>query len=148
MGQIKDGKIAVGLAQLWSSEVAVDETRMASDINEWARKYHPSIICYDKYATQTLATKLEQSGWRMQEISGQAFYQACSDLSDALANNRLVHSGQADLVQHLNNCAAKTNDAGWRIIRRKSAGCVAASISTAMCVHMLSKPISIPKIFV
>ncbi len=23
---------------------------------------------------------------------------------------------------HLNNCAAKTNDAGWRIIRRKSAG--------------------------
>jgi phage terminase large subunit-like protein len=140
MGQIKDGKIAVGLAQLWSSEVAVDETKMASDINEWARKYHPSIICYDKYATQTLATKLEQSGWRMQEISGQAFYQACSDLSDALANNRLVHSGQADLVQHLNNCAAKTNDAGWRIIRRKSAGDVTAAISLAMIATELTKP--------
>ncbi len=48
--------------------------------------------------------------------------------------------GQADLVQHLNNCAAKTNDAGWRIIRRKSAGDVTAAISLAMVVSQLTKP--------
>jgi len=139
-GSLKDGKIAVGLMQLWSSEIAIDETKMASDINEWARKYHPHIICYDKYATQTLATKLEQSGWRMQDCSGQAFYQACSDLADALVNNRLVHSGQAELVQHLNNCAAKTSDYGWRIIRRRSSGDVTAAISLAMIAHQLTKP--------
>lgn len=139
-GQIKDGKIAVGLMQLWSSEVAIDEVKMASDINDWARKYRPTVICFDKYATQTLATKLEQSSWRIQDVSGQAFYQACSDLSDSLANQRVVHSGQTDLVQHLNNCAAKTNDAGWRIIRRKSAGDVTAAISLAMVVSELTKP--------
>ncbi len=43
MGQMKDGKIAVGLAQLWYSDIAIDEMKMASDINEWARKYHPII---------------------------------------------------------------------------------------------------------
>ena len=148
MGQVKDGKIAVGLAQLWSSDVAIDEIKMASDINEWARKYHPTIICFDKYATQTLSTRLEQSGWKMQDVSGQAFYQACSDLSDAMANNRLVHSGQAELVQHLNNCAAKTNDAGWRIIRRKSAGDVTAAISLAMVCSELTKPQRTAAIFV
>jgi phage terminase large subunit-like protein len=148
MGQIKDGKVAVGLAQLWHSDIAIDEVKMASDINEWARKYHPHIICFDKYATQTIATKLEQSGWRMQDVSGQAFYQACSDLADGLANNRIVHSGQADLVQHLNNCAAKTNDAGWRIIRRKSAGDVTAAISLAMVVSELTKPQKTAQIFV
>jgi len=148
MGQMKDGKIAVGLAQLWQSEVAIDEVKMASDINEWAKKYHPHIICYDKYATQSIANRLEQSGWRMQDVSGQAFYQACSDLSDSLANLRLVHSGQADLVQHLNNCAAKTNDAGWRIIRRKSAGDVTAAISLAMVVSHLTKPQQTAQIFV
>jgi phage terminase large subunit-like protein len=148
MGQIKDGKIAVGLAQLWHSDIAIDEIKMASDINEWARKYHPHVICFDKYATQTIATKLEQSGWRMQDVSGQAFYQACSDLADGLANNRIVHSGQADLVQHLNNCAAKTNDAGWRIIRRKSAGDVTAAISLAMVVSELTKPQKTAQIFV
>jgi phage terminase large subunit-like protein len=148
MGQMKDGKIAVGLAQLWQSDVAIDEVKMASDVNEWAKKYHPHIICYDKYATQSIATRLEQSGWRMQDVSGQAFYQACSDLSDALANIRLVHSGQPDLVQHLNNCAAKTNDAGWRIIRRKSAGDVTAAISLAMVVSQLTKPQQTAQIFV
>jgi phage terminase large subunit-like protein len=147
MGQMKDGKIAVGLAQLWSSEIAIDEVKMASDINEWARKYHPTVICYDKYATQSIATKLEQSGWMMQDISGQAFYQACSDLSDALANSRLVHSGQEELVQHLNNCAAKTSDAGWRIIRRKSAGDVTAAISLAMVASTLNRPQRTAQIF-
>jgi phage terminase large subunit-like protein len=147
MGQMKDGKIAVGLAQLWSSEIAIDEVKMASDINEWARKYHPTVICYDKYATQSIATKLEQSGWMLTDVSGQAFYQACGDLSDGLANNRIVHSGQEDLVQHLNNCAAKTNDAGWRIIRRKSAGDVTAAISLAMVVSQLSKPQRTAQIF-
>jgi phage terminase large subunit-like protein len=148
MGQVKDGKIAVGLAQLWHSDIAIDEIKMASDINEWARKYHPTTICYDKYATQTIATRLEQSGWRLQDVSGQAFYQACSDLADGLANSRVVHSGQAELVQHLNNCAAKTNDAGWRIIRRKSAGDVTAAISLAMVVSQLTKPQQTAQIFV
>jgi phage terminase large subunit-like protein len=148
MGQVQDGKIAVGLAQLWHSDIAIDEIKMASDINEWARKYHPSTICYDKYATQTIATRLEQSGWRLQDVSGQAFYQACSDLADGLANSRVVHSGQAELVQHLNNCAAKTNDAGWRIIRRKSAGDVTAAISLAMVVSQLTKPQQTAQIFV
>jgi len=148
MGQVKDGKIAVGLAQLWHSDIAIDEIKMSSDINEWARKYHPHTICYDKYATQTIATRLEQSGWRMVDVSGQAFYQACSDLADGLANNRVVHSGQAELVQHLNNCAAKTNDAGWRIIRRKSAGDVTAAISLAMVVSQLTKPQQTAQIFV
>jgi phage terminase large subunit-like protein len=144
---MKDGKIAVGLMQLWSSEVAIDEIKMASDINEWARKYHPTVICFDKYATQSIATKLEQSSWALQDISGQAFYQACSDLSDALANNRMVHAGQEDLVQHLNNCAAKTSDFGFRIIRRKSSGDVTAAISLAMVVSQLSKPQRTAQIF-
>jgi hypothetical protein len=148
MGQMKDGKIAVGLAQLWYSDIAIDEMKMASDINEWARKYHPTTICFDKYATQTVATKLELSGWKIQDISGQSFYQACSDLANALAQGTMVHSGQADLVQHLNNCAAKTSDFGFRIIRRKSAGEVTAAISLAMVVSQLTKPQQTAQIFV
>jgi len=137
---LPDGKIGAGLMQLWTSEVAIDEIKMASDINEWAMKYRPMKILYDKYATASIAQRLEQSGHKVEDCSGQAFYQACSDLGDALANLRLVHSGQEELVAHLNNCAAKTNDAGWRIIRRKSAGDVTAAISLAMVVHELAKP--------
>jgi hypothetical protein len=79
-------------------------------------------------------------------MSGQVFYQACSDLLDAIVNQRLVHSGQDSLVNSMNNCAAKETDAGWRIVRRKSAGDVSAAISLAMIVHQLLKPQSKPAI--
>ncbi len=91
--------------------------------------------------------KLAQQGHKLVDVSGQAFYQACGELADSLTNSRLVHSGQPEWVQSMNNAAAKYNDSSWRIIRRKSAGDVTASISTAMCVHLLSKPISVPMIY-
>lgn len=147
-GQIVDNKIAVGVMETFTSEIAIDEVKMASAIHDWAMKYRPAQIAYDKYATASIAQKLEQSGHKLIDISGQAFYQACGELADSLTNSRLVHSGQPEWVASMNNCAAKTNDAGWRIIRRKSAGDVTAAISTAMVVHLLSKPISVPRIFV
>jgi phage terminase large subunit-like protein len=147
-GQIIDGKIAVGLMETFTSEVAIDELKMTNSIHEWSIKYRPRYIAYDKYATASIAQKLEQQGHKLIDISGQAFYQACGELSDALTNIRLVHQGQPEWVASMNNCAMKTNDGGWRIVRRKSAGDVTAAISTAMTVHLLSKPVSLPQVFV
>jgi phage terminase large subunit-like protein len=95
-----------------------------------------------------MAQRLTQSGQKLIDISGQPFYQACGELSDALSNLRLIHQGQPEWIASMNNAAMKTNDSGWRIIRRKSAGDVTIAIATAMCVHMLSKPISVPQIYV
>ena len=133
--------IGVGLMQIWQSEVGIDDLKMAAEINDWAKKYRPTLICYDKYATQSIADKLQQSGWPIQDVSGQRFYQACGELLDYFTNTRLLHSGQPELVASFNNCAMKVNDAGWRIVRRKSAGDVTAAIGVAMCVHILSKPV-------
>ena len=144
---LDDGTIGVGLMQLWTSEVAIDEIKMAAEINDWAIKYRPTVILYDKYATASIVQRLEQSGRKCEDISGQRFYQACGELLDAFVNGRIVHSGQPELVQQFNNCAAKTNDSGWRIIRRKSAGDVTGAIGIAMLIHWLSKPQSTPKIF-
>jgi phage terminase large subunit-like protein len=133
--------------ETFSSEIAIDEHKMTQAIHDWALKYRPVQIAYDKYATASIAQKLEQQGHKLIDISGQAFYQACGELADSLTNLRLVHSGQESWVQSMNNCAAKQNDSSWRIIRRKSAGDVTSSIATAMCVHLLSKPISVPMIY-
>jgi phage terminase large subunit-like protein len=146
-GQIRDdGKIAVGVIAQFESQVAVDELRMAVEVAEWAKKYRPQMICFDKYSTMSVAERLSQSGYRTQDMSGQVFYQACGDLYDAIVNGRIVHIGQKSLVDSMNNCAAKENDAGWRIVRRKSAGDVSAAIGLAMVVHQLLKPQSKPQI--
>jgi phage terminase large subunit-like protein len=148
-GQIMpDGKIGVGIMEEWVSDVAIDELKVAAGIKTWADKYRPQMLCFDKYATASIASRLAQSGIKTVDMSGQVFYQACSDLLDSIVNNRLSHRGQESLVSSMNNCGAKVNDAGWRIVRRKSAnGDVSAAIALAMVVHQLVKPISKPAIF-
>ena len=119
---LEDGRIGVGVMQLWTSDVGIDELKMADGIMAWVKQYRPTAVLYDKYATASIAFRLQQNGVQAIDYSGQKFYQACSDLADAFINSRVVHQGQTELIAHLNNCAMKTNDAGWRIIRRKSAG--------------------------
>jgi phage terminase large subunit-like protein len=147
-GQIlSDGRIGVGILQTWESQVSVDDLKIAVDIKAWADQYRPRQICYDKYTAQTIADRLTNAGCMTQDVSGAAFYQACGDLLDGLVNHRVVHSGQENWVQQMNNCAAKTNDSAWRIVKRKSAGDVSGAIATAMVVHLLSKPQQVAAIY-
>jgi phage terminase large subunit-like protein len=147
-GQIMpDGKIGVGIMHQWESDVAIDELRMAADIKDWFDKYRPTMVCFDKYATASIASRLQQSGCKVTDMSGQIFYTACGDLLEAITNNRIAHNGQSELVASMNNCGAKLSDSAWRIVRRKSAGDVSAAIALAMVVHQLVKPVSKPAIF-
>lgn len=146
-GQLmSNGKIAFGLMQVWTSDVGVDELQIADQIQGWAKKFYPQVILYDKYSTQSIAEKLQQSGCMVQDCSGMYFYQACSDLLDGFINQRLALSHQPELLDSFRNVAAKQRDEGWRIVRRKSAGDVTAAICSAMVVWQLNKPSTMPNI--
>ncbi|CAB5224043.1 Terminase large subunit, Lambdalikevirus-type [uncultured Caudovirales phage] len=147
-GQIlPDGRIGIGILETYSSQVAIDELKMAASIKGWADIYKPRLVCFDKYATQTIADRLSQSGVMTEDVSGQQFYKACGDLLEGLVNHRVVHNGQAELIQQMNNCAAKVNDSAWRIIKRKSAGDISAPIGLAMVVSKLMLPQPKPQIY-
>jgi phage terminase large subunit-like protein len=144
---LEDGRVAVGILKTWEAQGSdVDNLRIAADIKEKCDAYRPQLVCYDKYATASIADRLANAGVMVQDISGANFYTACGDLLDGLVNNRVVHANQELWVNHMNNCAAKTNDSAWRIIKRKSAGPIDAAIGTAMVVHQLIKPQSTPAI--
>ena len=146
-GQIlPDGRIGIGILETYSSQMAIDELKMAVSIKAWCDIYKPRLVCYDKYATQTIADRLTQSGVICEDVSGQQFYKACGDLLEGLVNHRVVHNGQAELVAQFNNCAAKVNDSAWRIIKRKSAGDISAPIGLAMVVSKLMLPAPKPQI--
>lgn len=147
-GQIlPDGRIGLALVQTWESHVAVDELKIAADIKGWCDMYKPRLVLFDKYTSQAVADRLGNSGVMVEDCSGAQFYTACSTFKDAIDNKRVVHQGQETLDLQMQNCAAKSNDSSWRIIRKKSAGSVAAPISMAMLVLHLSKPASKPQIF-
>jgi phage terminase large subunit-like protein len=143
---LPDGRIGVGILQTWSSQVAVDDLKIAVDIKGWSDIYRPRMVCFDKYATQSIADRLKQSGVMVEDVSGQQFYQACGDLLTGLVTHKVVHNGQAEFIQQMNNCAAKVNDSAWRIIKRKSAGDISAPIGLAMVVSKLMLPAPRPQI--
>jgi len=144
---LPDGRIGIGILETYTSQVAIDELKMAASIKGWADIYHPRLVCYDKYATQTIADRLANAGVITEDVSGQQFYKACGDLLEGLVNARVVHNGQAELIQQMNNCAAKVNDSAWRIIKRKSAGDISAPIGLAMVVSKLMIPQPKPQIY-
>jgi len=143
---LPDGRIGIGIMETWSSQVAVDDLKIAAAIKGWCDLYRPRLVCYDKYATQSIADRLKQAGVMTEDVSGQQFYQACGDLLTGLVTHKVVHNGQVELVQQFNNCAAKVNDSAWRIIKRKSAGDISAIIGVAMTVSKLMLPAPKPQI--
>jgi phage terminase large subunit-like protein len=143
---LPDGRIGIGILETYSSQMAIDELKMAASIKAWCDIYKPRLVCYDKYATQTIADRLSQAGVMTEDVSGQQFYKACGDLLEGLVNHRVVHNGQEELIQQMNNCAAKVNDSAWRIIKRKSAGDISAPIGLAMVVSKLMLPAPKPQI--
>ena len=146
-GQITpDGKIGIGILEMWSSQMSVDDVKVAAGIKKWADHFSPRQICYDKYATASIADRLSHAGQNCVDISGSQFYTACADFLDALVNDRVTHNGQDEFINQMNNVAAKTNDSGWRIVKRQSAGDISAPIASAMIVHELLKPMSMPQI--
>jgi hypothetical protein len=148
MGQLlPNGKIGLAVLETYSSQVAVDEVLVAASIKKWADMYYPRLVCYDKYTTASIAQRLQNAGVQTRDISGQSFYTACSDMYDALVNDRLRHSGQESLIQQMANCAAKQTPDAWRIVRRKSAGPVDIPIGLAMVIHILAQPVAEAKVY-
>jgi len=147
-GQIlPDGKMGVGILQEWKADAAVDELMIARDIKDWADKYHPTSIVYDHYSTASIAARLGQAGQMMVDVAGQEFYQACGELLDAIVSKRVVHAGQQSMDEQMMACGIKSSDSSWRIVRRASAGDVAAPISLAMIIHKLYEPVAVPMIY-
>ena len=144
---LPDGRIGIGILETYSSQVAIDELKMAASIKAWCDIYKPRLVCFDKYATQTIADRLMNSGVVCEDVSGQQFYKACGDLLEGLTNLRVVHNGQKELIEQFQNTAAKTNDSAWRIIKRRSSGDISAPIGLAMCVSKLMIPAPKPQIY-
>lgn len=149
MGQVlDDGRIGVAVLEIFHSDVSIDELFVANAIAKWAKIYYPRMVCYDKYTTASIAKRLEANGIQITDISGQKGYQASGDLYESLANSRLVHSGQDELVSHMQNCAAKESDTSWRLVRRKSAGPIDIAINLSFIVHILTQPMGEAKVYV
>ena len=145
---LPDGRIGLALIKTWESQIAVDELKIAGDIQAFALQWHPKKILHDKYTTQAIADRLRMSGQVIEDCSGSQFYTACSIFKEAIDNKRVVHGGQEYLDTAMNNVAAKSNDQAWRMVRKKSMGSITAPIGMAMITMHLTKPVTEAKVYI
>lgn len=144
---LPDGRIGLSLVKTWESDRAIDELKIAVDIKNYCMEWMPKLVLYDKYTGQAVADRLHNSGVMVGDCSGSLFYTACSTFKDAIDNRRVVHGDQESLNEAMDNVAAKSIDSGWRIVRKKSSGSVAAPIGMAMLALHLTKPVSEAKVY-
>ena len=144
---LPDGRIGLSLVKTWESDRAIDQLKIAADIKAYCDEWMPKLVLFDKFTGQGIADRLYNSGVKVEDCSGSAFYNACSTFKDCIDNRRIVHGSQPSLDAAIENVAAKTQDYGWRIVRKKSSGSVAAPIGAAMLALHLSKPMNEAKIY-
>jgi phage terminase large subunit-like protein len=140
-GQIQpDGKIGIGLIQSWSADGAIDDLAIASDVAEWARSYWVQKIGYDKWTSASIAGRLANAGFVVEDVSGQQFARACDETLTAMNSQRLAHTGNQILTDHFMACVRKpASDGGWRVVR-KGAGNISAACASIMVIHFASQP--------
>ena len=147
-GQMVGDKVKLKCLQTWKSEASIDDLKMASEINEHIKRFRPKMLLFDRYTTAGVAARLAHTGVPVMEISGQLFASACDEMLAAMSHNRIEHGDEYELSESVNSCAMRTTDSGWRIVRRKSAGEVAAAIAAAMVIWYANKPQAIAAIYV
>ena len=146
---LDDGRIGIGLVDVWTGDHGIDDHRVAADIATWAKTYRARSVAYDKYTGMNVAARLTNAGITTEDMSGAGFAGACDELLAAMNHQRIAHSGQDTLTAHMYSCARKpAADGGWRIVRRGSSGPIAAAVATVMCHHLAAKPYSTPTLIV
>ena len=140
--QLDDDRLAAHLVDTWDAVGSIDDLQIAGTVAEVARKLQARSVAYDRWTAAGIASRLAGAGIPVGDCSGPAFSQACDELLGAMSSKRLAHAGQEVLTEHVLSTAKKyTSDGGWRIIRAKSAGPVAAAVALAMAVHYAVQPL-------
>lgn len=146
-GQMVGDKVKLKCLQTWKSDASIDDLKMASQINDHIRRFKPKMLLFDRYTTAGVAARLAHTGVPVMEISGQLFASACDEMLAAMSHQRIEHGDEFELSESVGSCAMRTNDSGWRIVRRKSAGEVASAIAAAMVIWYANKPQAVAVIY-
>ena len=124
----------------WTSQHAIDEVKLASDINIHIQKYRPRVTLYDRYMSQNTATYLSASGVMLADCSGKSQVEAAHRFAQMMSSRKLRHGNDPRLNQAVASCSSKITEHGWRLVRRRSSGEICAAIASAMVSWQASQP--------
>ena len=141
--------ISAYVLETWEADGAIDDLAISGAIAKHARALKARVVGFDRYTAAGIAARLASVGIPVADCSGIAFATACDELLGAMVSGRLQHSGQETLTEHVLSSARKaTSDGGWRIIRRQSAGPIAAAVALVIATHYAIQPLPRAQLYI
>ncbi|MBD3321885.1 MAG: hypothetical protein GF350_12385 [Chitinivibrionales bacterium] len=139
--------IAVRLIYKWQSapgqQIDLQGTKgnpgLEPTLRDLCSKYNVIIVPYDPYQLNDMAVRLkrERVAWMFEFSQGARRSKADTDLLQLIVENRVVHSGNADLRSHITNADRKTSSEGskLRIVKREESLKVDLAVALSMACH-------------
>jgi len=136
--------VAVRLVQKWQAppgrKIDFQGTETAPGpervLRTLAKSYNLVVVTYDPYQLHDMGTRLsrERIAWMHPFPQGSRRAEADTDLLNLITHRRILHDGNRDLYDHLDNadCKTDTMDRKLRIVKREESG----KIDLAICLSM------------
>jgi len=136
--------VAVRLVQKWQAKPGrkIDfqgtETAPGPErvLRTLAQSYNLVVVAYDRHQLHDMATRLsrERIAWMHEFSQAARRIEADTDLLNLITHRRVLHDGNRDLYDHLDNadCKTDTMDRKLRIVKREEA----AKVDLAICLSM------------
>jgi hypothetical protein len=119
----------------WGTETAPGPERVLRTL---AKEYNVVVVTYDPYQLHDMGTRLsrERVAWMHEFSQAARRTEADTDLLNLITHRRILHDGNTDLRDHIDNADRKTDSMGkkLRIVKREDA----SKIDLTICLSMAS----------
>lgn len=136
-----EGKVAVRYARLWEPKgKPLDYAPIKAEIKKFCEQHRVLQVAYDPYQLHSMMQELMQAAVVWTEPFSQAGPRAEADklLHDSARDGLLVHDGDAQLREHIDNADRKLEGEDkerLRIIKRSKDKKIDLAVALAMCLH-------------
>jgi phage terminase large subunit-like protein len=137
-------RLAVRYVQVWKPQHGgeVDFTAPEKELRRLAAEYNVIQIAYDKTELQDMAQRLrhDKIAWLKKFDQGAARAAADKQLYDLIRDRRILHSGEPDLTEHIQNANADINkrENQLRLVKRGQQYKIDAAVALSMaCAEAL-----------
>ena len=125
----------------WGTEKAPGPERVLRTL---AKEYNVVVVTYDPYQLHDMGTRLsrERVAWMSEFSQSARRTESDTDLLNLITHRRILHGGNTDLRDHVDNADRKTDSMGkkLRIVKREDASkvdlCVCLSMACAKCLQL------------
>ena len=117
----------------WGTETAPGPERVLRTL---AQAYNVVVVTYDPYQLHDMGTRLsrERIAWMYEFSQSARRTEADTDLLNLITHRRILHDGNTDLHDHIDNADRKTDSMGkkLRIVKREDT----SKVDLAVCLSM------------